>query len=163
LKLQANESFRKTCGSGGDIDEDTQRAAVIGGLANGTGGPMTQTIAFDENVLNVFINSGTKSEVTNTWYDKELSGFSITGFTQDNLRSRVVGMSYEKTADTNPLTYDYAMHYTYDVHGVVPTVIRENQKLAGTNYSSLQFRRMDYDYDLHSGKINSFAYQKGED
>jgi RHS repeat-associated protein len=46
-------------------------------------------------------------------------------------------------------------HYSYDVHGNVKTLVQEigNKTLV---------KRIDYDFDLLSGKINLFTYQAGQ-
>ena len=72
-------------------------------------------------------------------------------------------MTYEEDYDSHDSTYDYAVHYSYDFHGTVPTVIRENRRLAETYYLHHRYKRIDYDYDVHSGKINSVIYQNGKD
>ena len=123
---------------------------------------MSWAISFDREDLAYYILDGTRREVTQTWYDNALIGMSIPAFSQDNLRSRVATMTYEETHDGDSLTYDYGIHFTYDPHGVVPEMVRENQKLAGTSYDNHQFKYIGYDYDLHSGKVNGVDYQAGQ-
>jgi RHS repeat-associated protein len=137
------------------------RIKEVGG-AQGPLNNMTTAVAFDPVALDNFITSRTRNEVTRTQYDEAYAHLTVTNFSQDNLRSRVASMVFEQDYDANDATYDYGIHYTYDEHGVVPTVLRENQKLANTVYASMQYKRMDYGFDLHSGKINDFSYQKGE-
>jgi RHS repeat-associated protein len=59
--------------------------------------------------------------------------------------------------------YNYATHYSYDVHGNVKTLWQDNPPL-GNILSSVgaagqRFKRIDYDYDLVSGKVNDVYYQ----
>ena len=72
------------------------------------------------------------------------------GFTQENLRPRVASVTYQDKAGT---AYDRATHYSYDVHGNVKNLIQEIDA-AGVAMK----KRMDYDYDLVSGKVNIFYY-----
>ena len=58
--------------------------------------------------------------------------------------------------DADSLTYDYATHYSYDVSGNVYTLVQELGGLRGTGND---FKRMDYEYDLVSGKVNQVNYQ----
>lgn len=48
---------------------------------------------------------------------------------QRNLRNRVASVTYEDADDADSLTYRFAAHYTYDVHGNVDTLVQENTRL----------------------------------
>jgi hypothetical protein len=71
---------------------------------------------------------------------------------QENLRTRVASVTYQESPGTS---YDQASHYSYDVHGNVKTLIQEiaNKTLV---------KRIDYDYDLISGKVNLVTYQANQ-
>ncbi len=46
--------------------------------------------------------------------------------------------------------------YSYDVHGNVATLLQDNPTLASIKQ---RFKRIDYDYDLISNKMNDVYYQ----
>jgi hypothetical protein len=120
----------------------------------------------DNTKLSNWINDGTgaRKEVTHTFYDSiEYTGIPVV---QQNLRNRVASTTYEYLYDANPATYNHATHYSYDIHGNVNTLIQDNPSLAGiTDGSSpavtMQYKRIDYAYDLVSGNVNQVSYQAG--
>lgn len=105
--------------------------------------------------------SAVKSEVTQTFYDDVAFTLSLTGFTQDNLRNRVVTTTYEETYDGDDNTYDMATHYSYDIHGNVKCLVQEYDNIANLP-TEARYKRIDYDYDLISGKVNKVSYQGSE-
>lgn len=121
----------------------------------------------DDAKLLVWISeaSGSRTEVTHTYYDKPLVGITAilpTTFVPDtnDYRNRISMVSYEKTFDNNPLTYNHATHYIYDIHGNVKTLLQDNADLvANTSTTGQRFKRMDYIYDLVSGNVNKVSYQ----
>ncbi|MCD6018562.1 MAG: repeat-associated core domain protein [Bacteroidetes bacterium] len=113
-------------------------------------------------------NTGARREVTKTYYDENIiSGLPIA---QDNLRKRVASISYEDVFDGNDQTYQHATHYTYDIHGNVKSIVQDNKKLYDEAYAisptskllPQRFKRMNYEYDLISGKVNAARYQDGQ-
>lgn len=101
-------------------------------------------------------------DVVMTIYDTAATHLeTMLGFDgQQNLRKRVSCVKYFKTLlATDPAFahYDYATHYSYDLQGNVQTLTQDNPALA-------QFRRryirIDYDYDLISGKVNMLSYNR---
>ena len=102
-----------------------------------------------------FVYNGIKREITRTYYDRTKFSNIQAGFTQENLRPRVASVTYQDIEGAN---YDRATHYSYDVHGNVKNLIQE----ISANGVTLK-KRMDYDYDLVSGKVNYFYYQKDEE
>ena len=120
---------------------------------------MTFAIALDNEDLFDWIDVGTnKREISSTFYDNEALpvGVHFTNSAQTNLRNRISSVTWETVDDEDSLTYDYATHYSYDVSGNVFTLIQELGGLRGT---SNDFKRMDYEYDLISGKVNQVSYQ----
>jgi hypothetical protein len=71
--------------------------------------------------------------------------------TQNNLRKRVAASTYR---DTQAGPVQQVTYYDYDLGGNVKTLY---QQLAG-----LELKRIDYEYDLVSGKVNFVAYQKSQ-
>ncbi|HXB12397.1 MAG TPA: RHS repeat-associated core domain-containing protein, partial [Bacteroidia bacterium] len=127
----------------------------------------------DDSKLNTWVseNSGHRTEVTHTYYDNQqyvpqlydYNTSTTTAFTQLNLRKRAASVTYEDLDDNNPTTYEYATHYSYDIHGNVRTLIQDNQKLLNTYTSGLSTQRykcLEYDYDLISNKVNEVYYQQ---
>jgi RHS repeat-associated protein len=99
-----------------------------------------------------FNASGTNVQVTNTWYDGIVGGIGgvTSPGTQENLRKRVWATAYRENAgdDASQATY-----YSYDVSGNVKTLW---QKIGGLN-----IKRIDYEFDEVSGKVNFLSYQNG--
>ena len=77
-----------------------------------------------------------------------------------NLRKRVATVSYEGVNDGNPVSYDYASYYSYDIHGNVKTLWQHNNTLS-MSVPTQMIKRIDYEYDLISGKVNLVRYQDG--
>lgn len=97
-------------------------------------------------------SSGTNTQVTKTWYDAVPTGISginaVLG--QSNLRKRVA-----VTANLdNGTTVDQASYYNYDISGNVKTLWQQLKGIADP-------RKIEYEYDLISGKVNVVAYQRG--
>jgi RHS repeat-associated protein len=119
---------------------------------------------FNPNVINdnnylQWINFGykTRKQVTRTYYDEPM--FTIPDFTQENLRNRVATITYEDADDGDPDTYNNATHYTYDIHGNVNILIQDIPELAELEQ---QYKKIEYEYDLVSGKVNLVKYQEGQ-
>jgi hypothetical protein len=104
-----------------------------------------------------------KKQVTQTYYDAPMNStitarFGSSG--QVNLRNRVSSVTYaDHLYGVSTGYYNYASHYSYDLHGNVQLLIQEDQSLADIGQS---YKRMDYDYDLISGKVNKVTYQAGQ-
>ncbi len=107
-----------------------------------------------------------RTDVVATVYDTALinmgakPGMSV----QQNLRSRITANMYFEnvppdTAGLPPVSnYTHATHYSYDVAGNVKTLVQEFPSLEATKQ---RFKRVDYEYDLISGKVNMLAYNRG--
>jgi len=104
-----------------------------------------------------------REDVVATFYDEALlalvdePGMSA----QQNLRKRVSSILYcNKLAEGTgaPNYYSYASHFSYDALGNVSTLIQDNPYL---DYMKQRFKRIDYDYDLLSGKVNMVSYNRG--
>ena len=104
-----------------------------------------------------------KMFVTKTYYDKEkfpLFQLMEDDFTQDNLRNRVVSVTYERVDDSDDTTYDSGTHYNYDVTGNVASLVQEISALHAVNHG---YKKIDYEYDYISGNVNAVYYQKGKE
>ena len=71
-------------------------------------------------------------------YDEQpvIAGF---GYTLDNLRKRVVYSSFHQSGGTEP---NYAVYYSYDVHGNVKQLIRYDQGLESA--LGMGYKTVDY-------------------
>lgn len=110
----------------------------------------------DAKFLAFITGAGDRHQVTNTYYDNQVTWMSKT---QNNLRHRVATVTTESLWDGDDATYDHGSHYSYDIHGNVAILYQENQKDLQTNQ---QFKELVYDYDLVSGNVNQVSYQSGE-
>lgn len=104
------------------------------------------------------VSNGPRKEVTHTFYDDVIPASSF-GFTQSNLRKRVSSVTYEEVDDSTALTYQSASHYSYDIHGNVKSLWQENKQIPISGQTT---KRIDYEYDLISGKVNVVRFQDGQ-
>ncbi|MES2477741.1 MAG: hypothetical protein V4561_01550 [Bacteroidota bacterium] len=135
--------------------------------------------SFDEKIypyddLKYFIRSQSRQEVVFTHYDnmsKDLGAISDEMLsTQENLRARVEAIKYYNNLAPDwyykPLmsydSYDdatFSTYYSYDISGNVQTITYDFPEL---KYPFEQrYKRIDYDYDLVSGKVNMISYNRG--
>lgn len=102
------------------------------------------------------VNNVTISQITVTLYDNPISVPLGPGWIPKNTRARVAGIRYYET----PLTaFKHGTYYSYDIHGNVKSIIHDVPAL--TDFGQ-RYKRMDYYYDLLSGKVNEVHYQPGE-
>jgi len=113
------------------------------------------------------INNYVRDQVVHTTYDTVLKNFATSGAlnngldAQQNLRSRVScvssysSLAIGKSADTN---FEIALHYSYDLSGNLKTLTYDMPRLSPYRQ---QFKRIDYDYDLYSGKVTLVSYDRG--
>ncbi|MBK7883868.1 MAG: hypothetical protein IPJ81_08715 [Chitinophagaceae bacterium] len=109
---------------------------------------------------------GLKEQITRTSYD--LSYYdgknTLKGFLeQRNLRNRVsYSMVFDQEPDPDILgTHSTATFYSYDIHGNVDTLLQDFNE-GVMKATGNRFKKLAYDYDLISGKVNKVAYQAGE-
>jgi hypothetical protein len=93
-----------------------------------------------------FLASGSDAQITRTFYDE---AYAAAGLNQENLRKRVAATTYQD-AGTTPAQ---ATYYSYDQIGNVKTLWQQVQDLG--------VKKIDYQYDLVSGKVNKVRYQRG--
>ncbi len=120
---------------------------------------LNDTEGFPENLSPI-----DREEVTHTFYDAvpyptlaETPPFGADG--QENLRKRIATVLYQDIYDDTWANYQHATHYTYDIHGNVFSLIQDNPSLESFGE---QFKKIDYDYDLVSGNVNTVSYQQGD-
>ena len=137
------------------------RITEVGEVLNST--PVTTALRTGSNSQIVtapfltWLGKGQREEITKTYYDNVQ--FTVPGLSQQNLRNRVASVTYQ--ASGTATTYDHATHYSYDVHGNVNSLVQDVPQLANLPVSQ-QYKRLDYNYDLISGNVNSVTYQSGQ-
>jgi RHS repeat-associated protein len=121
---------------------------------------MSQVVSQDPAALNNWITIGgsTREQLTLTVYDMAYEGLTNYQLTQLNLRNRV-SYTYTKALETNT-THDAATYYTYDIHGNVDTLLQDYAAIMASDNAN-RFKRICYEYDLVSGKVNKVSYQPG--
>jgi hypothetical protein len=135
------------------------RSIEVGEVLNTRTSTVNHDSLRNDSKLQSFIANGIRSEITQTFYDAPMKDtinlYAFGNDHQQNLRGRVSSIIYK---DKNIAAYNYATHYSYDKHGNVKTLIQEFPELYNMGY---EYFRMDYQYDLLSGKVNEVSYQKG--
>lgn len=125
---------------------------------------MTNAISKNDKSLGFWYASGIDRQVTYTVYDEvstaHASMVNNTAITnnQRNLRKRVV-TTYFKRLKSNTY-YNIATHYTYDISGNAHTVWQDVYDMRTLTGGGV--KRLEYDYDFISGKVNKLSYQKDQ-
>ncbi|MEO8405734.1 MAG: RHS repeat-associated core domain-containing protein, partial [Chitinophagaceae bacterium] len=106
-------------------------------------------------------NDAAREQITNTYYDLPANICDPTsGLCQTNLRNRVSYSTLtDAVADAN---YASATYYSYDIHGNVDTLLQHYFKGIMHDVAGNAFKKIIYQYDLISGKVNEVTYQKGQ-
>ena len=134
------------------VYDDLGRIVEVGQVKNST--PVSRNDAANPTFVTQFLNNGTKSEITKTWYDEPMS--PSLNLNQTHLRNRIAAVSFALADDNN---YQSATHYSYDIHGNVKRLIQDIPALSSFGR---RFTSLDYEYDLISGNVNRVWYQKGK-
>ena len=118
--------------------------------------------------LNSMVRNAVKDQVVHTFYDTLYyvlirqqginTAMHISCFEQENVRSRISSVTYYNILTNDLSKYNTALHYDYDIHGNVRTLIQDIPLLSNFNRRYMITR---YDYDLVSGKVNKATYQTG--
>lgn len=104
-----------------------------------------------------------REDVVATFYDNVVVSLQASpGMSaQENLRKRVSCILYAPFLALNQSSesyYAYGTHFSYDALGNVSTLTQDNPYM---EYMGQRFKRIDYDYDLLSGKVNMVSYNRG--
>jgi len=114
--------------------------------------------------------SGTCSEITRSYYSNTLYNTTL-GL--ENTRNRVAMVAHYKTENnvdaytrsqlyTNyQPQYTHAYFYSYDIHGNVKKLISSDAIMTSLRGFD-DYKTVDYEYDLVSGKVNMVYYQKNQ-
>jgi len=147
-------------------DEQT-RITEVGKFKEGNGDANFILLSHNksQNDLVNFIMDHQRYEVSATLYDE--GGYDLSSeagmSNQENLRKRVSATKYfptllvQKKGDTSK-NYQFASYYSYDVQGNVKTLTHDFKDILNV---ANRFKRVDYEYDLYSGKVNMVAYNRG--
>jgi hypothetical protein len=126
---------------------------------------VTMAPSMDMSYLAPAVRVKAREDVVATFYDEPLLDLPASDPSlspQENLRKRVSSILYiPKLAVNNSAEsfYSYGTHFSYDALGNVKTLTQDNPYL---HYLGQRFKRMDYDYDLLSGKVNMVSYNRGK-
>lgn len=108
------------------------------------------------------VASSTMEQITQTVYDYEYSPIEPVLFAQ-NLRNRIAYTQlFNTAADLNATVPNTASatYYSYDILGNVDTLLQDYRIGIMANDSN-RFKKIVYDYDLQSGKVDEVTYQHG--
>lgn len=120
------------------------------------GGTNISTInTLNEAALAAWMNTGVRSQITSTKYDEAVPGLT---FSQINLRKRVASVSLDEDGDG---IAESTASYSYDIIGAVKTAWQYQAEMQRVS-NGQGLKRIDYDYDIVSGKVNRLYYQAGE-
>lgn len=112
--------------------------------------------------------TGTDKQVMLTIYDQPntimVTNTGITNLQATNSRKRVVASIYKELKSNS--YYDFATHYVYDISGNIKTLFQDLKPMRDVELVPLPdvggVRRINYEYDLISAKVNKAIYQQGK-
>ncbi len=139
----------------GEFHKDANMMSYVNDLKN-------QTYNLTHEQLKADMLSILRRDVTHTFYDAEIKNLSlISGMSkQEFLRSRVATIaSYNFLSSTVAAgdNFRIALHYSYDLNGNVNVLTYDMPELE----SFMQrYKRIDYDFDLYSGKVKLVSYNR---
>jgi len=121
---------------------------------------LKRSTARDYNKFENWVRTNSRTEVVHKYFDKAISGNVNSYFPdgQQNLRKRPASIIYEEDWDRNKSTYDFATHFSYDPHGKVSYLVKENNHFP----TAQQVKKVDYDFDVINGNITKIVYQPGQ-
>ena len=145
------------------------RIIQVGQLVSATA--IADSISRVDSTLQLWENNaaGTADQITVTAYDTAYALMSDE-LAPSNLRNRVSGTLLYNTATdlaNGNLNAAAASYYSYDILGNVDTLIQDygNQNQPDIrnpmNTTGNRYKKLVYDFDLVSGKVNQVAYQHG--
>ncbi|WP_165806676.1 RHS repeat domain-containing protein [Chitinophaga parva] len=141
------------------------RIAEVGQLKSSTA--MTDLISRNGSALDTWINNvaSSKEQITVTNYDLPHTPLEGYLWSAENLRNRVSWSAVYNTGAQLAGGYDRASatYYSYDVHGNVKELLQEfNSGMTGDNSTLGHYKKIAYNYDLISGKVNTVSFNPGQ-
>ena len=100
--------------------------------------------------------NGDRADIVKTYYDDQFDNTIDLLFRdneQKNLRGRVVSAEKDENGDYEP---EFASLFSYDLHGNVEELVQ-----ADLTEDGIGKKKLEYKYDLVSGKVTELAYQTG--
>ncbi|HVU56937.1 MAG TPA: RHS repeat-associated core domain-containing protein [Puia sp.] len=139
------------------------RITQVGQLVSSTA--PTDAITRSESSLSSWITTVASSEeqITLTTYDSA-NYYAIPALAAHNLRNRVAWTALYSTYSDMvavPGNHSAATYYSYDILGNVDTLVQD-YKLGSMANQLNRLKKIVYDYDLVSGKVNKVSYQHGQ-
>jgi RHS repeat-associated protein len=113
------------------------------------------TLVRNDSLLRGFIDSAVREQITHTFYDSIV--YHSIPLAQQNLRKRVSSITYADSNYHNINKYENALHFSYDPEGNVASMIIDNQHEITVQQ---RYKKVDYNYDLVSGKVNEVYYER---
>jgi len=138
------------------------RITEIGEVSSATA--MADDIGRSEKNLADWLNAvvTSRTQITKTFYDTAYTPIKGLYLGQANLRNRVSWSAYFNIASAlDSMNYSAGTFYSYDIHGNVDTLLQDYKEGTMSRYYN-RFKKMVYQYDLISGKVNFVAYQPGQ-
>jgi hypothetical protein len=142
--------------------DSLSRITEVGQINDGVGAVTTNTTKVPASWTAWLANNTTnRYQVTGTVYDLPAEGISpLLTQNASTLRNRV---SYSTiTPGQKGSEPVYATYYNYDIEGNVSSLLQDYDSTGPMGASDQQYKRIDYGYDLVSGKVNSVSYQPGK-
>ena len=139
------------------------RIIEVGELTNSAF--MNNNVSRRPDLLQNFLTAAdaTRTQITHTTYDTVYYGAVPQMITAKNLRNRVAYVEYFNTAaDQNNFKHTTATYYSYDIGGNVDTLVQDYTIKSLDSANNRFFKKIAYQYDLISGKVNSVAYNAGQ-
>jgi RHS repeat-associated protein len=137
------------------------RTTEVGQLTSST--TMKDATSRNQGSLETWITNaaGTAEQITKNNYDVEYNPIQD-ALNAKNLRNRVAWTAiYDKAADLASFNFATGTFYCYDILGNVDTLLHYYKKgVMKDNGNGL--KKMAYNYDLVSGKVNQVSYQPGQ-
>jgi YD repeat-containing protein len=163
-KQAANNNYSYT------LYDSLGRIKEVGQLNTST--PITQPIsrnganASTTGSLAWWLNNKPAVQITRTFYDQSyllgLATLCPQYLCQKNLRNRVSYTGVYATGTPASVNeHVAATFYSYDIHGNVDTLLQD-YKVGVMNDANNRFKKLVYNYDLISGKVNMVSYQPGK-
>lgn len=137
------------------------RITEVGQLASSTA--MADATSRDQGSLETWLTNAaaTAEQITKTTYDVEYTPLQPVLKTR-NLRNRVSWTALYNTAtDLGNNEAATATYYTYDILGNVDTLVQD-YRFGVMADNGNRFKKIAYDFDLVSGKVNQVSYQPGQ-
>jgi RHS repeat-associated protein len=136
------------------------RITEVGQLASSTA--MADATSRDQGSLETWLTNAapTAEQITKTTYDIEYTPIRY-ALKAGNLRNRVAWTAlYDNAVDLDTLGFATATYYSYDILGNVDTLLHYYKKGVMKERKNA-LKKIAYNFDLVSGKVNQVSYEPG--